>query len=196
MGLDSDIHGADANLSVRFYENVKANPPAVYCRIDIPGDATQVWDQPATDAEKQRFPQHWLRYCMDTGSSQEIGTSLTDWAKAEPDVINDNQAMALHAMNFRSVEMVANASDAQLQRIGMGAVGLQQSARTFLRNRSHFGNSSELDQAKAELAELRGQMAEMMELMKANAPRAPGRPKKVSEDVLDHNAPASDAGHG
>lgn len=197
MPLDSDIQNGDSALSVTFYENLKSGVPKVYCRIDIPGDKTQVWDQPATEDEKRRFPQHWLRYCMDAGNTGVMGTPLSDWVRDQPEVINDNQAQALFAMGFRSCEQLANASDAQLQRIGMGAAGLQQNARTYLKTRNHNDVSDELTEARAKMAAMEGQMAEMMAFMRehAPAPKVDGRRRKVAPDgKLD--ADSGDAGHG
>jgi hypothetical protein len=54
----------------------------------------------------------------------------------------------------------------------MGAAGLRERARAFLARKNQVSNSSELDQTRRELQELKEQMSMLMEQ------RKPGRPKK------------------
>ena len=70
-------------------------------------------------------------------------------------------------------------SDNQLQRIGMGGVGLRERARNYLLNKNQKVSSGELDKTRAELEELKAQMAMLLEQ------RRPGRPRK--ENVNDDN---------
>ncbi len=112
-GLD---HGGDAGLHVRFYERKvidKANPAInrpqdvehmeVYCQIIVPGDKNNIWDQPARDQDRARFPRHWLAFQMQTSKQGAggFGTSLEEWATDEPGVINENQRLELFALRFQ-----------------------------------------------------------------------------------------------
>ena len=78
----------------------------------------------------------------------------------------------LHIMKFQAVEQVATASDAQLQRIGMGATGLRNVAREFLNRKNSGAHQSELAETKKALADLQAQVAGILEQ------RGPGRPRK------------------
>jgi hypothetical protein len=104
---------------------------------------------------------------------QAIGTALQDWCKDQPSEFTDYQMAELQILKFQTVEQVATASDAQLQRVGMGATGLRDKARAYLLNKNQSESSSELAKTRTELEELKEQMAELLA-----EKRKPGRPKK------------------
>jgi hypothetical protein len=133
--LDSDINNADAQLHVEFYAREDGpNKGNVYCRIQAPGDKTNVIDQPLRDDHKARFPRQWLYFQMqqNEGAASQIGTPLTQWQSDAPDDINRDQIGELSILKFVTVEQLALASDAQLQRVGMGGIGLREKARMTL----------------------------------------------------------------
>jgi hypothetical protein len=175
MALDSDINNADAQLHVEFYTR-EDGPSAgnTYVRIQAPGDKTSVIDQPLRDDHKARFPRQWLHYQIqqNEGAASQIGTPLTEWYKDAPEEINRDQVAELGILKFVTVEQLALASDSQLQRIGMGGVGLRERARMYLNRRNRVESSAELEQTKARLAELEAKLAEVLA-----APRR-GRPPK------------------
>jgi hypothetical protein len=184
--LDSDTNNADSFLDVRFYicqeGDFKGKP---FIKIVVPGDKTTVIDQPVRDDHKERFPRQWLHFQMQSGDGPVIGTPLKDWFQDQPDELNDNQLAELQILKFQTVEQVATASDNQLQRIGMGGVGLRERARNYLLNKNQKVSSGELDKTRLELAELKAQMAMLLEQ------RKPGRPRK--NDVIDDNVGVSSA---
>jgi hypothetical protein len=186
MALDSDINNADSQLYVEFYTSekdpYKGKP---FIKIVVPGDKTTVIDQPVRDDHKERFPRQWLHFQMQSGDGPVIGTPLKDWFQDRPDELNDNQLAELQILKFQTVEQVATASDNQLQRIGMGGVGLRERARNYLLNKNQKVSSGELDKTRLELAELKAQMAMLLEQ------RKPGRPRK--NDVIDDNVGVSSA---
>jgi hypothetical protein len=83
----------------------------------------------------------------------------------------------LQILKFQVVEQLVRASDAQLQRIGMGAHGLRERARAYLERKNRSESSVELDKTRRELEELKAQMAEIL------AQRRPGRPRKEVEEA-------------
>ena len=95
----------------------------------------------------------------------------------------------LQILKFQTVEQVATATDSQLQRIGMGAVGLRERARVYLTQKNHSESSSELAKTRSELDELKAQMASLM------SQRKPGRPRKEDVDVHYDDAPIGATGH-
>ena len=76
-------------------------------------------------------------------------------------------------MKFQTVEQIALASDAQLQRVGMGALGLRERARAYITGKNKTESATELDKTRGELNELKEQMAILM------AKKPSGRPKKL-----------------
>lgn len=218
-GID---HKGDAGLYVEFYEKKDSDPPnQVYCKIIVPGDKTFAHDQPVRDIDKGRFPRHWLAFQMKSNEQGPagFGTSLEQWVIDEPTVINENQRIELFALRFQTVEQVAMATDSQVQRMGLGALGMRDSARRYLRAKT-IGN------ADGEMAAMKAQMAEMQALIeklsdptavavrKAVAgivpldptipplPRKPRGPNKVKRGAakrtphhVEHPAAAGDASH-
>ena len=179
MGLDSDIRNADSQLFVEFYTfehpstDIKKPYQGVpFVRIVVPGDKTNVVEQPVRDSHKQRFPRQWLHYQMQNSDAHMIGTPLKDWHLARPGEINQMQLEELSILKFQTVEQVATASDMQLQKVGMGAAGLRDKARSFLLNKNQSESQIEIESTKQEVAELKAQLAALMAEKKA------GRPKK------------------
>lgn len=178
MPLDSDENGADNKLFVEFYEQERMpDRGKVYVRIMVPGDKLNIIDTPVRDYHKERFPRQWLHYSMKANEgASAIGVPLLEWAKEAPDDIAVNQLEELTILKFQTVEQVATATDAQLQRVGMGAVALQQRARAFLQSRNKTATKSEMDELKAELAAAKAAIAELA------AKRGPGRPRTITTE--------------
>jgi len=177
MPLDSDVSNADAQLHVEFYtKDSGVNEGKTYVRIMAPGDKTNIIDQPCRDDHKERFPRQWLYYQMQQGESaaEQIGTPLSHWHKDAPEEINRDQIAELAILKFVTVEQLALASDGQLQRVGMGGVGLRERARQYLNRKNRSDASAELEDTKKQLAELQSQMAQLL----GDAPKRRGRPPK------------------
>ena len=180
MPLDSDISNADAQLHVEFYLREdgpnKGNP---YVRIQAPGDKTNVIDQPVRDDHRERFPRQWLYFQMhqNENAAAQIGTPLSQWQKDAPDEINRDQIAELSILKFLTVEQLALASDGQLQRIGMGGVGLRERARQYLNRKNRAESNAELEDPKRQLAELQAQMASLV----ADKPKRGRPPKELTE---------------
>ena len=178
--LDSDVNNADAQLHVEFY--TKEDGPRkgkAYVRIMAPGDKTNIIEQPAKDDHKQRFPRQWLYFQMQQNedAAQQIGTPLSQWHRDYPEEVNKDQIAELNILKFVTVEQLALASDGQLQRVGMGAVGLREKARQYLNRKNRTESNAELADTKRQLAELQAQLAELT----ADAPKRRGRPPKIAE---------------
>ena len=191
--LDSDALNADAHLFVEFYE-YEADPykGRAFVRIMTPGDKTNVIETFANDDHKMRFPRQWLAYQM-KGSDETamlIGTPLSRWRKENPGDLSEVQQAELQILKFQTVEQVATATDAQLQRIGMGAAGLRERARAYLTGKNNAEAESKISAQQAEIDELKKQMQALL-----GERRGPGRPKKEEAvNVLD-NAGVGDSGH-
>jgi hypothetical protein len=191
--LDSDVHNSDTHLFVEFYEYendpYKGRP---FVRIMTPGDKTNVIETFANDDHKMRFPRQWLAFQM-SGSDEVamlIGVPLSRWRQERPDDLSEVQQAELQILKFQTVEQVATSTDAQLQRIGMGAAGLRERARAYLTGKNNAEAESKISAQQAEIDELKKQMQAIL-----SERRGPGRPRK--EDTVNalDNAPVGDSGH-
>ena len=181
MSIDSDVANADSHMFVEFYTfDREPHKDIPFVRIMSPGDKTNIIETFAKDFHKQRFPRQWLHYQMQNDGSTFIGTPLSEWATAKPEEMSGYQMAELGILKFQTVEQIATASDAQLQRVGMGSVGLRDRAREFLKAKNQSATSSELEDTKAELEKLKAQVSAMAEYVeRTNEKRGPGRPRKA-----------------
>lgn len=190
MPLDSDIANADSHLHVEFYMYDKAPfKDTPFVRIMVPGDKTNIIEQPARDHHKERFIRQWLHFQSQNSDGVVVGTKLEQWHNDKPDDLSDYQMAELQILKFQTVEQVATATDTQLQRIGMGAAGLRERARSYLAHKNQSESNSELAKTRSELEELKAQMAILM------AQRKPGRPRKEDVNVEYDDASIGATGH-
>ena len=212
MALPSDQQGADSRLQVRFYkrsvqqeqESLDAGRPIYkdfdFVHICVAGDTLTEIDTYALNSHKQRFPIQWANYMNRQGAHDEeiIGTPLAEWP-----LVAKSQAEELRGMKFHTVESIANASDQQLQRMGMAAgmspYAFRDKAKAFLNLATTAAETDkreqeinalkeelakkELETAKmkqetdAKLAQMQEQMATILSAVGEKKPRA----KKVKE---------------
>lgn len=107
-----------------------------YITIMKPGDQTSIIHTPVRDDHKRRWPRHWLAFQIDEGliddGSQIPGWKIDEW----PHVNQDSESLRdLKHMRFYTVEQIAGASDAQVQRMGLGGMGLREAAKQALREK-------------------------------------------------------------
>jgi hypothetical protein len=189
MALPSDTQGADSRLQVRFYkksvqqeqESIDAGRPIYkdfdFVHICVAGDTLTEIDTYALASHKTRFPIQWANYMNRQGAHDEevVGTPLTEWP-----LVSKSQAEELRAIKFQTVESIANASDLQLQRMGMIAgmspYAFRDKAKAFLNlattaaetdKREHEINALKQELAKKELetAKIRQETEAKMALM-------------------------------
>ena len=169
MALPSDTQGADSRLQVRFYkrsvhqeqESLDAGRPIYkdfdFVHICVAGDTLTEIDTYALHSHKQRFPIQWANYMNRQGAHDEevIGTPLSEWP-----LVSKSQAEELRGMKFPTVESIANASDQQLQRIGMAAgmspYAFRDKAKAFLNLAT---TAAETDKREQEINALKEELA-------------------------------------
>jgi hypothetical protein len=170
MGLPSDTQGADSRLQVRFYkksvqqeqESMDAGRPIYkdfdFVHICVAGDTLTEIDTYALNSHKQRFPIQWANYMNRVGAHDEevVGTPLSEWP-----LVSKSQAEEMRAMKFHTVESIANASDQQLQRMGMAAgmspYAFRDKAKAFLNLAT---SAAETDKREQEINALKEQLAQ------------------------------------
>jgi len=117
----------DSALMVKFYNRAVQNnvessqvgrpifQDIIYIEIMTPGNSLNIIDTPAREDHKRRFPLQWAAFNNANGGEQAtIGTPITSWP-----FLTKAQAEEMKALKFLTVEMLAGASDGQLQVIGM-----------------------------------------------------------------------------
>jgi hypothetical protein len=169
MALPSDTQGADSRLQVRFYkksvqqeqESIEAGRPIFkefdFVHICVAGDTLTEIDTYALNSHKQRFPIQWANYMNRVGAHDEevVGTPLSEWP-----LVSKSQAEEMRAMKFHTVESIANASDQQLQRMGMAAgmspYAFRDKAKAFLNLAT---SAAETDKREQEINALKEELA-------------------------------------
>ena len=107
------------------------------------------------------------------------GTPLDTWP-----AVTKGQVEQLKFLNIRSVEDVANANDATMERMGMGARVTRDKARAFIAAKQGQSVIAEqLSQRDTEITALKAQVAELTDAVKSLAADRPkrGRPPNVAE---------------
>jgi len=208
MALPSDTNGADSRLSVTFYkrsmkqedESMAAGRPIFkefdFVKIIVPGDNLTEIDTYAQESHKSRFPRQWAHYQNQVaGQEQIIGTPIEEWT-----IISRSQADELKGIKFHTVESVANASDQQVQRIGMIAgmnpFAFRDKAKAFLNLAEKVGDvnqrEAEIEKLRlenealkadsdAKLAKQQAQIDALMAMMAEKKPRARAKKEEVTE---------------
>jgi len=169
MALPSDESNADSRLQVRFYrkpvhqeqESMDAGRPIYkefdFVHICVAGDTLTEIDTFALQQHKTRFPIQWANYMNRQGANDEevVGTPVSEWP-----LVSKSQAEELRAMKFYTVESIANASDQQLQRMGMAAgmspYAFRDKAKAFLNLAT---NAAETDKRETEINALKEELA-------------------------------------
>ena len=122
------------------------------------------------------------------GRDEEVqGTALKNWPMVSPAMV-----LNLRAINIRSVEELADTTEADFQRIGPGARDLREKARAWLKVANETGRiaaelksrddeiaalKDALTAAREDIQELRG----ALDRVQPREHRGPGRPRKVVE---------------
>lgn len=175
----------DSMLSVEFFwhelEDVHASeaagkivrlPKQPFIRIKSPGDHTSEMVSAVQERHKVRFPDKWLYFQiannMVEGAAEIPGWKIEEWTHLTPDQVTE-----LKFQRFTVVEQVANASDSQCQRMGMGGLGLRESARLALRARMGVEMKREMDAKDAKISALEASVAKFEAFMAANEKPAP-----------------------
>ncbi len=136
-----------------------------YIRIQRPGDTTSVIEVAVREDHKRRWPEKWLYWQMQEGLI-EGSADIPGWPVEKWDAINGDQARELLHLRFHTVEMIAGASDAQVQRMGMNGLALREKARLALRERMGMETKDALAKKDEELSEMRREMAELKDLVR------------------------------
>jgi len=139
-----------------------------WVKILNPGDNTTVIERPATNRDREKYPNAWARY-ENAVRGDAVGTPLEKWQ-----LINKAMLREAQYYHINTVEQLAAISDANVSKMGMGFQDLRRKAQAYLAAAAGEAVADQVERVKrleAELAELR---AERQDPEK----RGPGRPRK------------------
>ena len=176
--FQGSIPNPDGLLHVEFYweepiqqfKSFKAGKPVRGPRIPFvmimrPGDKTSIIRTPVRDDIKARFPQKWLAWQMKEGMIEGAGADAPGWKIDEWPVLTMEQKHELNYLRFYTVEQLAGASDTQLQRLGIGGVGMREQARVALKARYREEYDAEIKRKDEELAQMKERLAKLETLL-------------------------------
>jgi hypothetical protein len=192
----TDVNNPDSRLNVKFYQKAIQNEfksalegrPIMEMRdfiiIEVPGNNLSVIDTFAAPEHKDRFPVQWARYQNEKTDGDIEGTLLSEWP-----VLNSAVAAELKHFKFYTVEQVAQASDAQLNTLGMAAgmspLALRDKAKAYLGSAKDTAlvqqQADELSKRDEIIARMEAQIAELAQ--QANKPKAMPKKAKAEETV-------------
>ena len=156
---------------VRKYESEKAGkeikgPKIPYVRIMRPGDKYSIHETPVRDDHKRRFAKRWLYFQMKEGMI-EGQADIPGWKLEEWPELNEDQLHEMRYMRFHTVEQIAGASDSQIQRLGIGGIGLREKAKLALKVRSRSEYEAEMKAKDKELDDMKGRLAKLEAMLTA-----------------------------
>ncbi len=158
MGQGGGQPGDDA-LLVRFYrqplQNVaksEAEGRPIYEDVDmveirVPGNKLMVVAEKATQAHKNRFPEHWRRYVARESQEEVTGTLLEEWPG-----ITRSQVEELRFFNIRTIEQLVSLSDTHSGKM-MGIQELKRRGAAYLEHSKVQSEANALAEAKRQLDE-------------------------------------------
>lgn len=164
-GMEARTHG-DEHLLVRFFieaqrsstlSEEQGRPVFVdreFIQIMQPGNKDSIIIRPASQMDKDRFPEHYRKFkARRAEDAEEVeGTLLSEWPQ-----VTRSQVEEFKFFNIRTVEQLASVSDVNIQNM-MGAAALKQKAQQWLEAANVSAAAAEIAKAKAEIAELKAKL--------------------------------------
>lgn len=131
-----------------------------YVEIIIPGNRGTMVDAPVREEHKMRWPQRYAAFKAGAEQATE-GTPIEEWA-----AITRSQAEELKHVNVRTVEILANLDDQNLQRaVPMGGHALRDKARRFIEQAQGAAPAEALAAKVEEQADMMAAMKIQMDAM-------------------------------
>lgn len=155
-----------------------------FVRMMKPGDQTSIIETAVRDDHKARWPRRWMAWQMKEGLI-EGADNVPGWKIEEWDVVKDKESQVheLKYLRFYTVEQLAGASDAQIQRLGIGGIGLREQARLAIKERSRAEYKTEMEAKDRELAEMKARLAKLEAMFPvADAQKTLTLPKQPVKD--------------
>jgi hypothetical protein len=150
-----------------------------FVRIMKPGDQTSILETAVRDDHKARWPKKWMAWQMREGliegSTDVPGWKIEEWPAISKD---DSKVQELKYLRFSTVEQLAGASDAQIQRLGIGGIGLREQARAAIKERNRSEYKAEMDAKDKQIADMVERLAKLESLLPISGKDTLHVPKK------------------
>jgi hypothetical protein len=156
------------------YESEKQKRPIYkdvpFIRKMIPGDATNIIERAAKEADFKAYPAQWKAYQASQKTGEVVGTPLEQWPQ-----VTRAQIKELKYVECHTVEQLAQMSDANSMKMGPGFRVLRESAQKWLESATNANADAEKEQLLKTVAELSQKVSA---LSGEDQKRSPGRPKR------------------
>ena len=165
-----------AGIFVQFYtdaveqkfESEKQGRPVFkdvpHIRKTVPGDASVLIERPSKQYDYDMFPREWDAYKRQNVTGV-TGTPLEAWPQITRSQVKESRYFEIH-----TVEQMSELSDQVCMKLGMGFSELREKAKAYLQAASGVTDKTEKDQLRAEMEELKAQIAAMSEAPKRGRP--------------------------
>ena len=142
-------------------------PKQPFVRIMKPGDKNSVMEVAVREEHKRRWPAKWMYFQINEGLIDD-GKNIPGWKVEEWPHLQDKPDLLreLKFGRYHTVEQIAGASDEQVQKMGIGGLGLRQQARVDLRGKIGLDIKAEMDAKDKVISEMQTQMAALTEIVK------------------------------
>ena len=128
-------------------------PKQIFVRIMRPGDKDNILEVAKRPEHEARWPDKWRYFeiAEGLGSDREVpGWKIEDW----PELDNQQELLReLKYLRYYTVEQIAGAQDAQVQKLGAGGLGLRERARISLREKMRKEFAADINAKDAVIAE-------------------------------------------
>lgn len=181
------LEGGDQRLFVRFEKRSRRNAyksdlegrpvyePVDYVRIKQPAERDE-WVGPVTEAHKHRFPRQWEQFQKETEQTPE-GTPVELLFPNEPHVVE-----LMLDLKIQTIEQLAGITEGGIERLGMQGRKYVNKARAALDKSEALKEvtklTRELDDARDELATLKGANERLQARMQALEEMMEDKPRK------------------
>lgn len=149
-----------------------------YVRIMRPGDPTSIIESAVRDDHKARWPQKWMAFQMREGMMEGTAVDVPGWKIEEWPVVKGEQVNELKYLRFTTVEQIAGASDGQIQKLGLGGIGLREQAKAAIKERNRSEYKAEMEAKEKEIAEMKERLAKLEALIPVAGKDTLHMPKK------------------
>ena len=213
--LKQAIFGDDARLSVRFYarpyvdefkteENLKNGilKKEIYykehVRIQPIGDRTTIYDQPARDSHKKRFPVQYQAF--KSGKDARIGIPIESWDYD----LTETEILTFKLLGIEYVHQIAQMNDVQQNSLGLDSKSLIARAKLTVAETSEKEAAAQLqakfDEQEKKMLELKEENERIISLLRMkeslakseedstekyieNVAKKKGRPRKIEGEL-------------
>ena len=145
-----------------------------HVRILIPGDKNNIIERRASKEDEQKYPNAWKRF-QASEATGHTGTPLEQWPQISRSQVKEAKYFEIH-----TVEQMAELTDANTARLGMGFSDLRTKAKAYLGAAADTAKATaqaaENSRLRSEMADLQAQVKELAAVKSNEAVR--GRPRK------------------